>query len=166
MDYRKIAEEIYEKVGKKENIVSVAHCSTRLRLVLADNEKCDAKQVEEIDGVKGVFSASGQIQIILGTGVVNKVYDEFLSISGLTGASTEEAKAAATAKQPWYKQAIKTLGDIFVPIIQCGKGIWRQPVPWGGYRYADDSSKSAECLDGGNRGRKADPERVVWVVQN
>ena len=117
MDYRKIAEEIYETVGKKENIVSVAHCSTRLRLVLADNEKCDAKQVEEIDGVKGVFSASGQIQIILGTGVVNKVYDEFLSISGLTGASTEEAKAAATAKQPWYKQAIKTLGDIFVPII-------------------------------------------------
>lgn len=105
MDYRKIAEEIYETVGKKENIVSVAHCSTRLRLVLADNEKCDAKQVEEIDGVKGVFSASGQIQIILGTGVVNKVYDEFLSISGLTGASTEEAKAAATAKQPWYKQA-------------------------------------------------------------
>ncbi len=117
MDYRKIAEEIYEKVGKKENIVSVAHCSTRLRLVLADNEKCDAKQVEEIDGVKGVFSASGQIQIILGTGVVNKVYDEFLKISGLTGASTEEAKAAAAAKQPWYKQAIKTLGDIFVPII-------------------------------------------------
>ena len=100
MDYRKTAEEIYEKVGKKENIISVAHCSTRLRLVLADNDKCDEKQVEEIDGVKGVFSASGQIQIILGTGVVNKVYDEFLKISGLTGASTEEAKAAATAKQP------------------------------------------------------------------
>ncbi len=117
MDYRKTAEEIYEKVGKKENIISVAHCSTRLRLVLADNDKCDEKQVEEIDGVKGVFSASGQIQIILGTGVVNKVYDEFLKISGLTGASTEEAKAAATAKQPWYKQAIKTLGDIFVSII-------------------------------------------------
>ena len=98
MDYRKIAEEIYEKVGKKENIVSVAHCSTRLRLVLADNEKCDAKQVEEIDGVKGVFSASGQIQIILGTGVVNKVYDEFLSISGLTGASTSMCKIL------WYKE--------------------------------------------------------------
>ena len=117
MDYRRIAEEIYEKVGKKENIVSAAHCSTRLRLVLADNEKCDVKAVEDIDGVKGVFSASGQIQIILGTGVVNKVYDEFLAVSGLTGASKEEAKAAAAAKQPWYKQAIKTLGDIFVPII-------------------------------------------------
>lgn len=80
--------------------------------------KSDAKQVEEIDGVKGVFSASGQIQIILGTGVVNKVYDEFLSISGLTGASTEEAKSSRQRQNSrGYKQAIKTLGDIFVPII-------------------------------------------------
>ncbi|MCI8333615.1 MAG: PTS transporter subunit EIIC [Lachnospiraceae bacterium] len=117
MDYRKAAEEIYEKVGKKENLVSAAHCATRLRLVLADNDKCDAKAVEEIDGVKGVFSASGQLQIILGTGTVNKVYDEFLDVSGLTAASKEDAKAAAAAKQPIYKRAIKTLGDIFVPII-------------------------------------------------
>ena len=117
MDYRKVAEEIYEKVGKKENLISAAHCATRLRLVLADNAKCDAKAVEEIDGVKGVFSASGQLQIILGTGTVNKVYDEFLAVSGLTAASKEDAKAAAAAKQPFYKQAIKTLGDIFVPII-------------------------------------------------
>ena len=84
MDYRKVAEEIYEKVGKKENLVSAAHCATRLRLVLVDNAQCDAKAVEEIDGVKGVFSASGQLQIILGTGTVNKVYDEFLAISGLS----------------------------------------------------------------------------------
>ena len=117
MDYRKAAEEIYEKVGKKENLVSAAHCATRLRLVLADNDKCDVKAVEEIDGVKGVFSASGQLQIILGTGTVNKVYDEFLDVSGLTAASKEDAKAAAAAKQPIYKRAIKTLGDIFVPII-------------------------------------------------
>ena len=117
MEYRKAAEEIYEKVGKKENLVSAAHCATRLRLVLADNDKCDVKAVEEIDGVKGVFSASGQLQIILGTGTVNKVYDEFLDVSGLTAASKEDAKAAAAAKQPIYKRAIKTLGDIFVPII-------------------------------------------------
>ncbi len=117
MDYRKVAEEIYEKVGKKENLVSAAHCATRLRLVLVDNAQCDVKAVEEIDGVKGVFSASGQLQIILGTGTVNKVYDEFLAISGLSAASKEDAKAAAAAKQPIYKRAIKTLGDIFVPII-------------------------------------------------
>ena len=117
MDYRKIAEEIYEKVGKKENLISAAHCATRLRLVIADNNRCDSKAVEEIDGVKGVFFASGQLQIILGTGTVNKVYDEFLQVSGLTAATKAEVKQAAAAQQNIFKRAIKTLGDIFVPII-------------------------------------------------
>ena len=117
MDYKPTAQEIYDKVGKRENLVSAAHCATRLRLVLADNAKCDAKAVEDIDGVKGVFSASGQLQIILGTGTVNKVYDEFIAISGLTAATKEEVKAAAAAKQNIFKRAIKCLGDIFVPII-------------------------------------------------
>ena len=103
MDYRKTAEEIYEKVGKRENLVSVAHCATRLRLVLADDAKCDAKAVEDVDGVKGVFSASGQLQIILGTGTVNKVYDEFLAVSGMSGMTKEEAKEAAAQKQPAAK---------------------------------------------------------------
>lgn len=117
MDYRKIAEEIYDKVGKKENLISAAHCATRLRLVIADNNKCDSKAVEEIEGVKGVFFASGQLQIILGTGTVNKVYDEFLQVSGLAAATKAEVKQAAAARQNIFKRAIKTLGDIFVPII-------------------------------------------------
>ena len=117
MDYKKVAQEIYDKVGRKENLVSAAHCATRLRLVLVDNAKCDAKAVEDIEGVKGVFSASGQLQIILGTGVVNKVYDEFIAISGLSAATKDEVKAAAAARQNPFKRAIKTLGDIFVPII-------------------------------------------------
>ena len=117
MDYKKVAQEIYGKVGRRKNLVSAAHCATRLRLVLADNAKCDAKAVEEIEGVKGVFSASGQLQIILGTGVVNKVYDEFIAISGLSAATKDEVKAAAAARQNPFKRAIKTLGDIFVPII-------------------------------------------------
>ena len=117
MDYRKIAEEIYDKVGKKENLISAAHCATRLRLVIADNNKCDSKAVEEIEGVKGVFFASGQLQIILGTGTVNKVYDEFLKVSGLSAATKAEVKQAAAAQQNVFKRAIKTLGDIFVPII-------------------------------------------------
>ncbi|MDO4267701.1 MAG: glucose PTS transporter subunit IIA [Eubacteriales bacterium] len=117
MDYRKTAEQIYEKVGGRENLVSAAHCATRLRLVIADNGKCDSKAVEEIDGVKGVFFASGQLQIILGTGTVNKVYDEFLAVSGLSAATKAEVKQAAAAQQNVFKRAIKTLGDIFVPII-------------------------------------------------
>ncbi|MGF0065830.1 glucose PTS transporter subunit IIA [Lachnospiraceae bacterium SGI.085] len=117
MDYRKSAQEVIRHIGGKENIVSAAHCATRLRLVIADNTKMDATAIENIDGVKGVFEASGQIQIIFGTGTVNKVYDEFIDIAGITGGTKEDIKQAAAAKQNIFKRAIKTLGDIFVPII-------------------------------------------------
>ena len=70
MDYQKTAREIYDGIGGKSNLVSAAHCATRLRLVIGDNDKCDKEKVEEIDGVQGVFFASGQMQIILGTGTV------------------------------------------------------------------------------------------------
>lgn len=117
MDYRKSAQEVIRHIGGKENIVSAARCATRLRLVIADNTKMDATAIENIDGVKGVFEASGQIQIIFGTGTVNKVYDEFIDIAGITGGTKEDIKQAAAAKQNIFKRAIKTLGDIFVPII-------------------------------------------------
>ena len=117
MDYQKTAREIYDGIGGKSNLVSAAHCATRLRLVIGDNDKCDKEKVEEIDGVQGVFFTSGQMQIILGTGTVNKVYDEFIKIAGIEGSSKEEVKQAANAKQNVFKRAIKTLGDIFVPII-------------------------------------------------
>ena len=117
MDYRKTAREIYEHVGKKENIISAAHCATRLRLVIADNEKADKDAVENINGVKGVFFAQGQMQIILGTGVVNKVYDEFIQIAGISESSKEELKHVAASRANPFQRLIKTLGDIFVPII-------------------------------------------------
>lgn len=117
MDYKAVAKEVYEKIGGKENIISAAHCATRLRLVIGDNEKCKKEDIEQIEGVKGVFFASGQLQIIFGTGIVNKVYEEFIAISGITGASKEEVKKAATSKQNMFAKAIKTLGDVFVPII-------------------------------------------------
>ena len=117
MDYRKCAQEIFETVGKRDNLVSAAHCATRLRLVTRDNSKVDMKHLEDIDGVKGVFASNGQLQIILGTGVVNKVYDEFLSISGMTAATKDEVKAAAAAGQPLPQRIVKALGDVFVPIL-------------------------------------------------
>ena len=117
MDYRKTAQEIYDHIGKKENIISAAHCATRLRLVIADNDKADKEYVENIDGVKGVFFAQGQMQIILGTGVVNKVYDEFIQIAGISESSKDELKKVAASKANPVQRLIKTLGDIFVPII-------------------------------------------------
>ena len=117
MDYRKTAKAILDQVGGSKNIVSAAHCATRLRLVIADNSKADKEAIENVDGVKGVFEASGQLQIILGTGTVNKVFDEFISIAGITASSKAEAKEAAAQKQNIFMRAVKLLGDIFVPII-------------------------------------------------
>lgn len=117
MDYRKTAQEIYDHIGKKENIISAAHCATRLRLVIGDNSKADKEYVENIEGVKGVFFAQGQMQIILGTGVVNKVYDEFIRIAGVSESSKEDLKKVAASRANPIQRMIKTLGDIFVPII-------------------------------------------------
>ena len=117
MDYEKCAKEIYETLGGRSNLVSAAHCATRLRLVTVDNSKIDMKKLENIDGVKGVFSNNGQLQLIIGTGTVNKVYDAFLNVSGMTAATKEEVKAAAAAQQPIIKRMIKALGDVFVPIL-------------------------------------------------
>ena len=117
MDYRKTAQEIYDHIGKKENIISAAHCATRLRLVISDNSKADKEYVENIEGVKGVFFAQGQMQIILGTGVVNKVYDEFIRIAGVSESSKEDLKKVAASRANPVQRMIKTLGDIFVPII-------------------------------------------------
>lgn len=117
MDYKKVARETLTLIGGKENIVSAAHCATRLRLVIADNEKCDKAKLENVEGVKGVFEAQGQLQIIFGTGTVNKVYEQFIALAGVSEASKEEVKQAAASKQNIFKRGIKTLGDIFVPII-------------------------------------------------
>ncbi len=117
MDYKNSAKETLEYIGGKENIVSAAHCATRLRLVIADNSKCDKTKIENVDGVKGVFEAQGQLQIIFGTGTVNKVYDEFIQMAGITGGTKEDVKQAAASKQNIFKRGIKTLGDVFVPII-------------------------------------------------
>lgn len=117
VDYAKCAKEICDTVGGKANLVSAAHCATRLRLVTVDNDKIDMKKLEDIDGVKGVFPSNGQLQLIIGTGTVNKVYDEFLKYSGMSAATKDDVKAAAAAKQPLFKRMIKSLGDVFVPIL-------------------------------------------------
>ncbi len=117
LDYRKCAEEIVQHIGGRDNIAQAAHCATRLRLVIKDNGKVDKKALEDIDGVKGMFESNGQLQLIIGTGTVNKVYDEFLAVTGMTAATKDDVKAAAAAKQPVWKQMLKALGDVFVPIL-------------------------------------------------
>ncbi|MBQ6776411.1 MAG: PTS glucose transporter subunit IIA [Synergistaceae bacterium] len=117
LDYRKCAEEIVSHIGGRENIVQAAHCATRLRLVIKDNSKVDKKALENVDGVKGMFENNGQLQLIIGTGTVNKVYAEFLSVTGMTEATKDDVKAAAAAGQPIWKRMLKAVGDVFVPIL-------------------------------------------------
>ena len=117
LDYRKCAEEIAKYIGGGSNVISAAHCATRLRLVIADNSKLDKKALEDVEGVKGMFESNGQLQLIIGTGTVNKVYDEFLAVTGVSAATKADVKAAAASKMPWWKKTLKTPGDIFVPIL-------------------------------------------------
>ena len=117
LDYRKCAQEISDNIGGGANVVSAAHCATRLRLVIADNGKVNKEALEEVDGVKGMFESNGQLQLIIGTGTVNKVFDEFIAITGVAAGTKDDVKAAAAAKAPVWRQALKTVGDVFVPIL-------------------------------------------------
>ena len=117
LDHKQAAREILEAVGGPGNIVSAAHCATRLRLVVADDSKVDKAKVDDAVGAKGSFQASGQLQVIYGTGTVNKVFDEFIALAGISASTKDETKAAAAAKANPFQRAIKALGDVFVPII-------------------------------------------------
>ena len=114
-DYRKTAEEIIRIVGK-DNIVSATHCATRLRLIVKDKEAIDVKKLEKLPLVKGTFFNAGQFQIILGTGIVNKVYEEIENL-GLKTLSKKEQDEAIKNQQKGVKRLMRILGDIFIPII-------------------------------------------------
>ena len=116
-EYRQTAEAIIAAVGGKENIAAATHCATRLRMVLKDENKIDKAAINVIPLAKGNFLTAGQFQIILGTGTVNKVTAELLDITGVKQVSTQEAKDLGAAKGNLLQRFVKTLSDIFVPII-------------------------------------------------
>lgn len=117
LDYAEAAREVLEAIGGAGNIVSAAHCATRLRLVIADDGKVDKDKLGDVVGAKGSFQASGQLQVIFGTGTVDKVFDELVAQSGVTAASKAEAKVAAANRGNALQRAVKVLSDVFVPII-------------------------------------------------
>lgn len=115
---KRIAKEIVEAIGGEENISSFAHCATRLRVMVHSQEKVDQEKVEEIEKVKGAFYHSGQFQIILGTGTVNRIFEEVEKL-GVTGKEKTDQAEETTSKQEqsFWKRAIRSFGDVFVPII-------------------------------------------------
>ncbi len=113
MDNKQLAQLIIDNVGGKENIISAEHCATRLRLVLSDFSKRNDEAINDLDDVKGTNVANGQYQIILGSGKVNLVTDEVLSIIG----DEKQSDGPVEKEGNWIQRLIKTLSDIFVPII-------------------------------------------------
>lgn len=116
-EYKQTAEEILKIIGGKENVISAAHCATRLRLVLKDESLIDTKALENVNMVKGNFSVSGQFQIILGSGIVDQVYKEFVQLADIKESSKSEVKKEADKKLNLVQKLIKTLADVFVPIL-------------------------------------------------
>ena len=116
MENKDIAKAVIEAIGGRDNVSSVAHCATRLRVMVKDEAKIDKDRVENLEKVQGAFFNSGQYQIIFGTGTVNKIYDEVVAL-GLPTSSTGEHKAEAAKKGNWFQRAVRTFGDVFVPIL-------------------------------------------------
>ena len=116
MTNTEIAKKVIEALGGRENVNSVAHCATRLRVMVKDEAKINKDAIENLEKVQGAFFNSGQYQIIFGTGTVNKMYDEVVAL-GLPTTSKDEMKAEAAKQGNWFQRAIRTFGDVFVPII-------------------------------------------------
>ncbi|MCP9083010.1 sucrose-specific PTS transporter subunit IIBC [Streptococcus sp. CF10-1] len=116
MNNQDIAKKVIEALGGRENVNSVAHCATRLRVMVKDEGKIKKEVIENLDKVQGAFFNSGQYQIIFGTGTVNKMYDEVVAL-GLPTSSKEDMKAEAGKQGNWFQRAIRTFGDVFVPLL-------------------------------------------------
>ena len=114
---RESVEHILDAIGGKENISTATHCVTRLRLVLHDESKVDTKALEENELVKGSFSANGQFQVVIGQGTVDKVFKIFAELANIESASKQDVKDAAASKQNILQRGVKTLADIFIPIL-------------------------------------------------
>ena len=116
MNNQEIAKKVIDALGGRENVNSVAHCATRLRVMVKDEAKINKNAIENLEKVQGAFFNSGQYQIIFGTGTVNKMYDEVVAL-GLPTSTKAEMKAEAAKQGNWFQRAIRTFGDVFVPII-------------------------------------------------
>ena len=116
MTNTEIAKKVIEALGGRENVNGVAHCATRLRVMVKDEAKINKDAIENLEKVQGAFFNSGQYQIIFGTGTVNKMYDEVVAL-GLPTSSKDEMKEEAGKQGNWFQRAIRTFGDVFVPLL-------------------------------------------------
>ncbi|WMW48297.1 PTS system trehalose-specific EIIBC component [Bacillus paralicheniformis] len=116
-DLNQSARRIVDAVGGADNIAAVTHCVTRLRFALLDESKVNQEVLEQIDVVKGSFSTNGQFQVVIGQGTVNNVYAELVKATGIGESSKDDVKKASEKNMNPLQRAVKTLADIFIPIL-------------------------------------------------
>ncbi len=110
------SKQLLQAIGGKENIVAVSHCITRMRFVLGDPKNADIKAIEAIPSVKGTFTQAGQFQVIIGNEVAD-FYDDFTEVSGVSGVSKSEVKAASKQNQNVLQRLMTSIAEIFAPLI-------------------------------------------------
>lgn len=120
---QQMAIKMLERLGGKENIARIAHCMTRVRVSLYDQQKADIAGLRNIDGVMGVIEDE-TLQIVVGPGVVNKVAAALCELTGLELGEVIEEDIAAQKKteiqkrnQTPFKRLLRKIGSIFIPLI-------------------------------------------------
>ncbi|WP_227712874.1 PTS trehalose transporter subunit IIBC [Nanchangia anserum] len=114
--FRDDAQALLALVGGADNISAVSHCMTRMRFALVDPKKADIDGIEDLPSVKGSFTQAGQFQVIIGNAVAD-FYADFIDVSGVSGGSKDQVKAAARSNQNVAQKVMSNLGEIFAPII-------------------------------------------------
>ena len=182
--YLAISKQLAELVGGRKNIQGIAHCATRLRIVLENNDVVDQAAIENLDLVKGVFVAGDQLQIIFGAGLVNDVYEVFKEYTGIAGMSLSDLKTEANKKMNPIQRIIKALSDVFIDImpgilaaalltglsgvltnldvVQNNETLWRKAYTghcdWLYYAL----TKPDRCLCSGTGNRRSDHLTYLW----
>lgn len=105
-NYRQIAEQIIERIGGKDNVEQAAHCVTRLRLTLKDQSLVEQEALLEVPLVKGAFLNAGVYQIVIGAGDVDRVYAEFIQLTGLQATTIADVKSSGASKMNPFQKFI------------------------------------------------------------
>ena len=114
--YEHDAKELLNSIGGKDNIESVFHCVTRMRFVLIDPQQADIKKIENLTSTKGVFTQSGQFQVIIGNDV-QLFYNDFIKVSGMTETTVQESENSQSSNQTLLQKIMSHIGEIFAPLI-------------------------------------------------
>lgn len=120
---QKVAAQLLELVGGKENVSDVFHCMTRLRFNLKDAALANLEEIKKVNGVLGVQVVSGEVQVIVGAGV-ESVYNEILSLTGLTGAAAIQENL-----DPDIAPKVKGIKGFFVNLFNVFSACFSPLVP-------------------------------------